>query len=180
MEYIKYIPIEMNEIEEYKEIGEAVNPTFEGVKDDMTSISNNHYLSKLDLNGVERMEKIMDISGMEDKTLEARRLYIITKANNTLPYTIYNLKTKIKSLLENDGFTVYMDYDNYHLTITLFLNNLEKVKYVRDQIEAMVPCNIILEFIILYNQYGTFKKFTYGELKSMTHKEMHEKYLPME
>lgn len=177
MDYIKYIPLEMSEILEYKELGDTAMPTLSKIREEMLSVSNNHYLSYLNLSGVERMEKIMDITNMDDKTLEARRLYIITKANNTLPYTIYNLKTKIRAILQNDGFSVTLNYNEYHLTITLFLNNLEKVEYVRDQIEEMIPCNIILDLVILYNQYKTFKTYTYGELKLMTHREMHEKYL---
>ena len=88
----------MKGIKEYNELDKAVNPTISSVKSDMASISNNHYLSLLDEYGCNRMEKIMGIEGNEQLALEMRRLYIITKANNTLPYTIRNLERKIISL----------------------------------------------------------------------------------
>ena len=83
MDYIKYIPNEMKQIKEYQEIDKTVNPTFMSVRDDMASISSNHYLSELDEDGCKRMEKIMDIENADTLSLEARRLLIISKANNT-------------------------------------------------------------------------------------------------
>ena len=41
---------------------------------------------------------------------------------------------------------------------------------------GMIPCNIILDLIVIYNQYSMFTKYTYGELRTMTHKYMREHY----
>ena len=142
----------------------------------MTSISNNHYLSLLDEYGCGRMEKIMDIEGNEHLSLEMRRLYIITKANNTLPYTIRNLERKIISLLGNNNFSIEMNYSAYHLKIILFVQNFDKIEYLKEHIEGMIPCNIILDLIVIYNQYRMFTKYTYGELRNMTHRYMREHY----
>ena len=109
MDYIKYIPNEMKQIKEYNELDKVANVTFLSVKSDMKQVANNHYMSLLDEYGCERLEKIMNINYEEEVPLETRRLNIIIKANNTLPYTIYNLKRKIASLLGNDGFSVELD-----------------------------------------------------------------------
>ena len=45
MDYIRYIPNEMKQIKEYQEMDKAVNPTFNSVKADMKSISDNHYMT---------------------------------------------------------------------------------------------------------------------------------------
>lgn len=174
MDYIKYIPEEMKEITEYKELNNAVNPTFTKVKDRMQSISNNHYYSELDEHGCARTEKIIGLDDGTGKSVEARRVIILSKVNNTLPYTLYNLKNKIKILLGNNAFTMNMDYANYHLTIRMYAENLEKINYVRENIESMIPCNIILEFIAYYNPYKFFKKYKFSELKNMTYKYMRE------
>ena len=176
MDYIKYIPNEMKEIKEYNELDKAVNPTISSVKLDMTSILNNHFLSSLDEYGCNRMEKIMGIEGNEQLALEMRRLYIITKANNTLPYTIRNLERKIISLLGNNNFSMEMNYNEYHLKIILFVQNFDKIEYLKEHIEGMIPCNIILDLMVIYNQYKLFKKWTYNDLKSMTHKYMRQHY----
>ena len=176
MDYIKYIPNEMKGIKEYNELDKAVNPTISSVKSDMASISHNHYLSLLDEYGCNRMEKIMGIEGNEQLALEMRRLYIITKANNTLPYTIRNLERKIISLLGNNNFSMEMNYNEYHLKIILFVQNFDKIEYLKEHIEGMIPCNIILDLIVIYNQYKMFTKYTYGELRTMTHRYMREHY----
>ena len=122
------------------------------------------------------MEKIMGIEGNEQLALEMRRLYIITKANNTLPYTIRNLERKIISLLGNNNFSMEMNYNEYHLKIILFVQNFDKIEYLKEHIEGMIPCNIILDLMVIYNQYKLFKKWTYNDLKSMTHKYMRQHY----
>ena len=176
MDYIKYIPNEMKEIKEYNELDKAVNPTISSVKSDMASILNNHFLSSLDEYGCDRMEKIMDIEGNEHLLLEMRRLYIMTKANNTLPYTLRNVERKIISLLGNHNFSLEMNYNEYHLKIILFVQNFNKIEYLKENLEGMIPCNIILELMVIYNQYKLFKKYKYGELRTMTHRYMREHY----
>ena len=96
----------------------------------MDQIYCNHYLSLLDEYGCDRMEKIMGIEGNEQLALEMRRLYIITKANNTLPYTIRNLERKIISLLGNKSFSIEMTYNEYNLKIILFVQNFDKIEYL--------------------------------------------------
>ena len=166
----------MKDIKEYQQLNVASNPTFEEVKSDMSQVANNHFMSLLDEYGCDRLEKIMDIDGNDHLTLEMRRLYIITKANNTLPYTIRNLQRKIISLLGNNNFSIEMTYNDYHLKIVLFVQNFDKIEYIREHIEGMIPCNIILELLVIFNQYSLFTQFTYGELRSMTHKYMREHY----
>lgn len=95
-------------ITSYKELDKVGNATIIVVKSDMEQVSNNHFMSLLDEYGCTRLEKIMNITYEELPSLETRRLNIIAKANNTLPYTIYNLKRKIASLLGNDGFDGYL------------------------------------------------------------------------
>ena len=144
MDYIKYIPNEMKGIKEYNELDKTVNPTISSVKSDMTSISNNHYLSLLDEYGCDRMEKIMGIEGNEQLALEMRRLYIITKANNTLPYTIRNLERKIISLLGNNNFSMEMNYNEYHLKIILFVQNFDKIEYLKEHMIVPYKKNLVI------------------------------------
>ena len=50
------------------------------------------------------------------------------------------------------------------------------MEYLKEHIEGMIPCNIILDLQVIYNQYKLFKRFTYGELNKMTHKYMRQHY----
>lgn len=174
MGYIKLIPIEMKDITEYRELAKTGDPEFETAMNEMKNVSDNHYMSTLNEYGCSRLEKIMEITGTAGLSLEARRLLIISKANNSLPYTIYNLKTKIETLLGNDGFIIKMKYNTYHLSVVLFLSNYEKLNYVKENIENMMPANIDFVVELLYNEYGYFKKYKYGELRPMTHRYMRE------
>ena len=89
---------------------------------------------------------------------------------------IRNLERKIISLLGNKSFSIEMTYNEYHLKIILFVQNFDKIEYLKEHIEGMIPCNIILDLIVIYNQYSMFTKYTYGELRTMTHKYMREHY----
>ena len=139
MDYIKYIPNEMKQIKEYNELDKVANVTFLSVKSDMKQVANNHYMSLLDEYGCERLEKIMNINYEEEVPLETRRLNIIIKANNTLPYTIRNLERKIISLLVNNSFSMEMNYNDYHLKIILFVQNFDKIEYLKEHIEGINP-----------------------------------------
>ena len=60
--------------------------------------------------------------------------------------------------------------------VILFVQNFDKMEYLKEHIEGMIPCNIILDLQVIYNQYKLFKRFTYGELNKMTHKYMRQHY----
>ncbi len=174
MAYIKHIPHIMRDIKEYVVLGVAGDPEIEAADNVASSIENNHYLSSLDKDGCTRMETIIRLDDGSSLTLEQRRLAIISKANNTLPYTLYRLKSKLKIMLENDGFDLIMDYSNYHLIIILFIYNKDKFDYIVDGINDEIPCNIRLTIQLEYNSYNYFKIYTYNQLKAWTYKYMKE------
>ncbi|MBR4314051.1 MAG: DUF2313 domain-containing protein [Lachnospiraceae bacterium] len=176
MSYIKFIPLEMRDITEYQELGVASDPEFIKATNKREQVLNNHYMSELNEEGCSRLETIIGITDGSSKPVEQRRITILARANNELPYTIYNLKPKLRNLLKNDGFDLVMDYANYHLTIILFIYNSEKFALIKQSIEDEIPCNIRLTVSLQYNSYDFFKRYTYNELKQWTYKYMKEHY----
>ena len=174
MEYIKYIPLEMQNIKEYNALGATGDIELGTAKNDMNAVANNHNLSTLNEYGCTRMEKIMGIETDVTKSVEARRFTIIAKANNTIPYTLRTLQRKIETVLGNNKFRVSLENETYTLTISLFLENQSKMDEIKNEIVGMIPCNIILKLEALYNTHGDVKNkgYSHGALKAYTHGEI--------
>lgn len=171
---LEYLPGVLREVKEFKALSAAENPEIVTVWEELENVLDDQFVSESTLNGVKRWEKILDIKPMDTDTMDERKFRILSRLNEQLPYTYGNLEEQLKLLCGPDGYKMILDNDAYVLSVKVALTAKKKFKEVGFLLDRVVPCNIVISLILLYNQHFTFSKYTHYELSQYTHNRLRE------
>ena len=143
----KYVPQTLKDFLDIKYIVDAENPEFNSVLSITSSLSNASFINEADEIGVYRFEKMLGITPNDYDTIQARQSRILTRWNDTIPYTMETLKEKLTVLCGEDNFSITTDFENYSITITVSLPLSGQVEELEYLIKNLVPANLIVEML---------------------------------
>lgn len=174
MKLINYLPRVLKEIYEFKLLFDADDYVLENARESINQINKEMFVYTAENEGLERLEKILNLSVLPNDSVEYRRFQILTKLNGSTR----NLIKRIENIVGPD-FTVDYYWREYRLVVKLPLKNEKYLKVVKDMLERTVPLNIMIETKLKYNTYGLIKDkgFTYGDLKGKSYKQLREEEL---
>lgn len=152
MKLIEYLPKFLQEIIEFKELFESDDIELENLKLRLEKVLNEAIINSAEDYGLERYEKMLNITNISDK-LDIRRLNILLKLNNKVKYTYKWLISKLNEILGNDNYKIYYDFNNYELTIEVSLDYSEIGEVFKKFLQEVIPANIKLD----YRFYSNFK-----------------------
>lgn len=174
---LEYLPGVLREIKEFKAIATAENPEIVKVWEELQSVLDDQFINNSTLNGVKRWEAILGIRALDSDSLSDRKFRILTRLNEQLPYTYRNLEAQLALLCGTNGYKLILDNESYILTVKIALTAKKKFEEVGSLLDRVVPCNMIISLLLIYNQHKTLHRFTHAELKQYTHKELREEVL---
>ncbi len=162
IDLMNHIPFFMKEIKEFQNIMNAENPEFDLLQDGSIDMMNNQFIQDSTEYGVERWEKLLNITLSKNETLDERKKMILTLTNNTTPYTIRNLKKILSNICEED-LIVYYENKTFTLTIRFFSDLHGKLEKIQNLLNEIVPANLIINVILgnesyLLTETGEFLK----------------------
>lgn len=175
--FIEYLPDELKRYLEYQKIGDSVDEGFEELRLASEVVLDNSFISLLDDYGCTRWEKMLKLHRLTDDTLEDRRLRILTKFLNQLPYTERRLYEMLESICGKGNFTLDVDIVEERVTVRLDLGVKSQFVSVYNLLEGVVPLNLLLTVELIYNTYNMLKPFTYDYLKKYTYQGLREEKL---
>ena len=152
------LPLYLQEYSELAEIMDTETPEFRLLESKHNRMIDNRYITSCDEEGIARFEKILGVTPKSDDTLEDRIFRCLTKWNVCLPYNYAFLERKLKELC---GTEYAIDFDIPGQTMIVKIGIAQKNQYdsVVDILDEIVPCNILLNTELLYNQYKTLKPY---------------------
>jgi hypothetical protein len=171
---LEYLPGVLREIKEFKALATAENPETIKLWEELENVLDDQFVNESTLNGVKRWEIILGIKALDTDTLDERRFRILSRLNEQLPYTYRNLEDQLSVLCGKDGYKLIIDPNAYALTVKVALTAKKKFSEVGNLLDRVVPCNIVISLLIMYNQHKTLKQFTYKQLSKYTHKQLRE------
>lgn len=174
---LDYLPGILREIKEFRTLTEVENPEVIAVWDGLESVLNNQFVNDSTVNGIKRWEKILGIKPMDTDTLDDRKFRVLSRLNEQLPYTYKGLEEQLTLLCGKDGYRLIPDFEKYSLTVKVALTAKKKFSEIGNLLDRVVPCNIVITLLIMYNQYKTLKRFTYRQLREYTHKQLREEVI---
>lgn len=142
------------------------------LSESISNLENDQYFLDATEKGVLRTEKMLTISYKATETLEERKFRIFSRYNQQLPYTKTVLEKQLHKLCGDGGYFLNMNYDNLVLTVKINLTAKAMFDEVKKYLENVVPLNIIIDLIIMYNQYYVLAKFTHEQLATYTHEQL--------
>jgi hypothetical protein len=174
---IEYLPGVLREIKEFKALSAAENTEVIGLWEELENVLDDQFVNDSTLNGVKRWERILGIKALDTDTLSDRKFRILTRLNEQLPYTYTNLEAQLNLLCGRDGYKLILDSIAYALTVKVALAAKKKYAEVGNLLDRVVPCNIVITLLLMYNQHSLFQRFTHAQLKDHTYSELREEVL---
>lgn len=174
---LDYLPPYMQEYLEMKAILQAEQPEIDALWSSVETAFANQYIMDATEYGVKRWETMLHISPKATETLDERKFRILTRLNQKLPYTLVRLREMLTSLCGEDGFTIDLQADQYHITIKLGVGNHNNYQAVNELLANMIPANMTQAISILYNTHDALAEFTHQYLSQFTHEHIRKEVL---
>ena len=171
---LEYLPGVLREVKEFKAITAAENPETIKLWEELENVLDYQFVNESTLNGVKRWERILGIRTLDTDTISDRKFRIMSRLNEQLPYTYKNLDAQLALLCGNNGYKLILDNSAYALTVKVALTAKKKFTEVGNLLDRVVPCNIVISLLLMYNQHKTLQQFTHRQLKEFTHKQLRE------
>lgn len=144
---IKYLPLVLQNIEEFKALYGAEDVEINNLYEALQTLLKDQFVHEATENGIKRWEKILKIIPGVDDTLDMRRFEILNRLNIKIPYTITMLRNKIQALYGNDCNIKYIS-DTYTLNITVPSITDKELLNLNSMLDVIVPANLIWNIIV--------------------------------
>ena len=169
---INYLPYVVRDYAEFKGISEAEQPEFESAWGSSDDLLNNQFISTAGNLGLSRWEKILGITPKGTDTLEDRRFRILTRLNEELPYTLPQLRKILETLCGSGNYSAEVMEGTYQLIVKIGLAAKNNFSDVESLLDRVVPQNLIVTLLQLYNTHAELGRFTHAQLAAYTHDQM--------
>jgi hypothetical protein len=174
---IEYLPGVLREIKEFKALSAAEYTEVIGLWEELENVLDDQFVNDSTLNGVKRWERILGIKALDTDILSDRKFRILTRLNEQLPYTYTKLEAQLNLLCGRDGYKLILDSSAYALTVKVALTAKKKYAEVGNLLNRIVPCNIVITLLLMYNQHNLLRQFTHAQLSQNTYNELREEVL---
>lgn len=174
---IEYLP---PFIAQYGEIAAALNaenPEFNEINAKIGEILDNEFIGTADEYGLSRFEEMLGIKPYDSDTLEDRRFRVLSKFNETAPYTLRSLDDMLKNICGENGYILELIADEYTIKVRIALKVKKQSGLVGEALERMLPCNMLYSVELLFNTWRFVKNYAWGALKSYSWRHIKEEVL---
>lgn len=139
---VENIPSVYNKIIEIQTIGEIEEELVANVITEGNNLISNSYIPSMTNYGLSRLEAFLDIDNVSDKTIEMRRLDLMSRYNSYQPITYSYLIAALDTALGKGKYEIKPDFTNYGLTIVTHLNKNQYLEELKSLLAPLMPCNI--------------------------------------
>lgn len=171
---IDYLPPVLAGTKEMAAIMASEQPEVEALWDTLRVVLDAGFVQTAGSKGLSRWEKIIGIRPKGTDTLDVRRIRIITRMNERLPYTMRVLCQMLTAICGPDGYRVRLFADKYTLWVRVSLHHLESYEDVRSMLSRVLPANIYLDLSPDYNIYRDLLPYTFRQLSGYTYRQLRE------
>ena len=118
------------------------------------------YIQTSDEIGVERFERVMQITADPSiETLDFRKERLLARSNSTLPYTTIWIRNYLNAVLGEPNYELDVDYDNLIITLYGFLLDYSWAREVGITIRTTKPCNVVFINVLTLIENVEFQKW---------------------
>lgn len=151
----RYFPPAVAETKQFQEIAKAENPEVDRLKENLTNIFSDTFVSRATANGAQRWEKILDIAPKGTDSLLSRKYRILARLGETPPYTYSYLIQYMNSVCGEGNYSMELKHLEYKLITHIFSNKVKAesklLSVVKEAFRRMMPTNMIVDTKYQYN-----------------------------
>lgn len=141
---LSFLPEFVQEYREIKHIMNSEQPEIQKLEDETEIIKNNQFILSCDIDGIARFENLLGITPKPDDTLDARKSRVITRWNDSIPYTYKELKEKLNVMCGEGNYLLIPSFNEYGLEIVVSLPLSGQADELDYMLSYMIPANIVV------------------------------------
>jgi len=169
VDLLSYIPDFLKEYEEMRVIQEVLQTEIQHMEDETEALFDNQFIMSSDLGNIRRYEQMLRLQASSRDTLADRRFKVLSKWNRIIPYTKVTLRPRLAVLCGEDGYTLEIDPEK-KIIVRVALKSKRNLNEVKRMLEEFVPCNMVIDLDLLYNQHHLLNEYTHRQLGAWTHR----------
>lgn len=171
---IDYLPPVLAGTKEMAAVMAAEQPEIEALWEALRVVLDAGFVQTANSKALSRWERMIGIRPKAADTMETRRIRILTRMNERLPYTMRVLHQMLAAICGPDGYRVRLFADKYTLWVRVSLHHLESYEDVRAMLSRVLPANLYLDLSPDYNIYRDLLPYTFRQLSGYTYRQLQE------
>lgn len=171
--YLSYLPLIFSEINEFRALAEVIDSFIAEAYEKLALAEKGVFIDSATGEWLSRHEDFYSIPTKKGEGDEERRFRIMTVINGELPYTMKNLKQKLRLLAGENNFEIECDAVNSTLTVTVGIEAQNSYNQVAEMLRRIVPANMALTVIQQFKTYSEVSALerTYSGMNVGTHED---------
>lgn len=169
---INYLPYVVRDYAEFQGITGAEQPEFETAWAAADDLLANQFIKTAGNLGLSRWEKILGITPKGTDTLDDRRFRVLARLNEELPYTLPQLRAILETLCGAGNYSAEVEEGTYQLVVKIGLAAKNNFSDVDSLLNRVVPENMVITLLQLYNTHDKLGRFTHAQLSAFTHDQL--------
>ena len=174
---IDYLPYVIRDYAEFQGIMGSEQPEIEKAWNTTDDLLDNQFVPTAGNMGLSRWEKILGITPKGTDSLEDRRFRILTRINEELPYTLPQLRNILETLCGKGNYSADVEEGTYQLLVKIGLAAKNNFNDVESLLNRVVPQNLVVTLLQLYNTHAELGRFTHAQLAAYTHNQLRNEVL---
>lgn len=144
--YLDYLPEYLHDVKEFQAIDGSINPQMDVLMQSSEQVYANQFLKTADLPTVKRWEKIDSIISPSSFSLESRRLKLIQRQSQKVPYTLNMLRDYLSQLFTHADAS--MDYARRQMNVEILMEDNTQVDNLYAPLRQMLPANMLIHITL--------------------------------
>ncbi len=158
-------PEVIDEIRDIYEIYKINDKTGDQIDHELERLEDEIFIKSCSKEKLQRYEDLLGINPKDTDDMETRRFAVITGLNDSTPFTITGITSKVETLCGSGKFSIDFDVSKGLLHFSLSLEAKNRYQSVMEMLDEVLPLNIVITGEILYHIYSQLNSYTYSDLK---------------
>ena len=171
MDVINYLPPVLQQVRDFRCLAGAYQQAFATLWQLEREIEDNFYLETADGRGLAHWETILRITPSPGSSVRERRQIILARQSQTTPHC-WETFLRLLTALTGSEAAYQAELDGFRLTVWLKPAWRWMRATMWDLARYMVPANIELRIISVYNTHAGLSAMTHKQLSTRTHTEL--------
>lgn len=150
VDLIEYLPYFLRNYKQFKYIFNVEDIELNKLFKLTETVKDRSFVNFADETGIKRFEKMLNITPLKNDSLNQRRIRILTKINDGIPYTMTTLKEKLSGILGENNYQINIDGYNFELIVSISEPNL--IKTIQEYLKETLPANLLITIRNILNR----------------------------
>lgn len=168
----RFAPKIMQDNETMKALYDVQKSEIQLLHDEIQLTIDNTFLQSLNLYGVQKWEKLLNLESNAELDMNTRKELVLTKRRFKPPFTRQNLQRILESIWGEGNFIFEIYPNEYQLIIDIHTNEPEVYLKFQKYIRSLIPANMYVIFAVQYTYLYLLRNLSYNKMSTLTYGEL--------